>query len=373
MPPDQLGGENWSNLGSSFEGKEQNFVFAISINPTPGFAGKDVLLDPAVKEANRKIETEVQKPSPPIFGDAPPHSPPTRQSAVMTRLSNLYLDDNYGPEYFRQNARLIKHLMLVYKTCKTNPNLGMFFLKGSKTGIHIHFNSVSRKKQLVIPIGSPDMEPIRVNIGQLRTWYKAQRRKAINARLKAQLEIMELKLALSHAKTAMNAASCSLDNVLVQFERYLETCLSKETEKEETRSEEARTRSAEVADGGRIGVVNGDVAGEDIVANLASWATHCWDPRASEIKTRKSELSLKTDELAKLHDDQGMYEEKDFLKLMLDGLMTVTEKFSSLAKLVKEVYDGLVKCDKQIEVKSLRIGDYNLRTRKIVAKLDKVS
>jgi len=344
MPQPAVGGESWSNLGSSFEGKEQNFVFAIGINPTPGFAGKDVILEPAVQEANRKLGADIQQPSPPIFGDLAPPSQPTSREAVLDRLTSLYEDHNYGPEYFRQNARLIKHLLLVYKTCKTNPNLGMFFLKGSKTGIHIHFNSVSKKKQLVIPVGTTDIEPIRINIGELRSWYKVQRRKAITARLKAQLEIMELKLALSKAKTGMNAASSSLDMVLGQFEGYLETCLRR--------------------DGNGVG---------EGVEGLAGWATHCWDPRASEIRNRKSELSLKTDELAKLHDNQGMYEEKDFLKRMLDGLRTVTEKFTSLANLVKEVYDGLVKCDRETSRRTLKIGGYNLRKRKRAGKLKKVS
>jgi len=347
IPPAAVGGESWSNLGASFEGKEHNFVFAISINPTPALAGKDTLLESAVKDANNKLKADNARNNVggSVFGESP--SPPGRNSnrceAAIDRLASLYTDPNFGPEYFRQNARLIKHLMLVYKTCKNNPNTGMFFLKGSKTGIHIHLNSVSKKKQLVIPVGSPDVEPIRINISDLMTWYKVQRRKAITARLKAQLEIMELKLALSKAKTAMNAASSSLDLVLGQFEVFLETCIKK--------------------GGGR---------GKE-VASLSGWATHCWDPRATEIRNRKKELSLKTDELAKLHDDQKMYEEKDFLKLMLEGLHSVTDKFSSLARLIKEVYDGLVKCGRETQKSSATPGRYNLRSGRKDGKVQEVS
>lgn len=347
------GGGSLNALGSSFQSDEQPFIFTIGINPTPEFAGKDVILDPAVEEADRKLtKLKNNSISPPIFGNVP-DPPSNSREAVTERLASLYQDPEFGPLYFRQNARLIKQLLLIYKHCKTNPNLGMFFHRGSKTGIHIHFNSVSKKRQLVIPLGSPDMEPVRFDIGAVKSWYKAQRRKAITARLKAQLELMELKLALSKAKNAMNGASLSLDMVLGLFEGYLETCLKRD------KSAEAKTSEAQL------------VAAEEGVENLAVWATYCWDPRSKEIGTRKSELSLKTDELAKLHDKQGMYEEKDFLKLMLDGLKEVTEQFVSLSIIITEVYDGLVKCDKQTNKRWIKTGGHNLRSRTIEGEIRK--
>jgi hypothetical protein len=321
--PVGVGGGSLSALGSSFESEDQPFIFTIGINPTPDFAGKDVILDPAVQEADRKLKHLNRSKSPPVFGSAP--DPPTNShDAVVERLSSLYQDPEFGPEYFRQNARLIKHLLLVYKTCKANPNLGMFFHKGSKTGIHIHFNSVSKKKQLVIPLGSPNLEPLRIDIGEVKSWYKAQRRKAITARLKAQLEIMELKLALSKTKNAMNAASLCLDNMFGRFEDYLEGC--------STGSQ-----------------------------SLPVWVNH----RVKQIRARKSEISLKTDKLAKLLDEKGMYEEKDFLQLMMVGVKDVTEEFLSLSKLVNEVYDSLVKSNKHTikkEIKQLLAG-HNLRSK----------
>jgi len=332
--PVGVGGGSLSALGSSFESEDQPFIFTIGINPTPDFAGKDVILDPAVQEADRKLNQQNRASSPPVFGSAP--DPPTNsRDAVVDRLSSLYQDPEFGPEYFRQNARLIKHLLLVYKTCKANPNLGMFFHKGSKTGIHIHFNSVSKKKQLVIPLGSPNLEPIRIDIGEVKSWYKAQRRKAITARLKAQLEIMELKLALSKAKNAMNAASVCLDNLFGRIEDYLDSCLKM------TGSEEVSNES------------------------LPAWATECGDPRIKQIRARKSEISSKTDMLAKLLDEQGMHEEKDFLQLMLVGVKDVTEEFLSLSKLVNEVYDSLVKCNKETREKEIKMAGHNLRSRDV--------
>jgi len=332
--PVGVGGGSLSALGSSFESEDQPFIFTIGINPTPDFAGKDVILDPAVQEADRKLKHQNRSKSPPVFGSAP--DPPTNShDAVVERLSSLYQDPEFGPEYFRQNARLIKHLLLVYKTCKANPNLGMFFHKGSKTGIHIHFNSVSKKKQLVIPLGSPNLEPIRIDIGEVKSWYKAQRRKAITARLKAQLEIMELKLALSKAKNAMNAASVCLDNLFGRIEDYLDSCLKM------TGSEEVSNES------------------------LPAWATECGDPRIKQIRARKSEISSKTDMLAKLLDEQGMHEEKDFLQLMLVGVKDVTEEFLSLSKLVNEVYDSLVKCNKETREKEIKMAGHNLRSRDV--------
>ena len=80
--------------------------------------------------------------------------------------------------------------------------------------------------------------------------------------------------------------------------------------------------------------------------------------RVKQIRARKSEISLKTGKLAKLLDEkvslhcafdikcdylytyflifisQGMYEEKDFLQLMMVGVKDVTEEFLSLSKLV---------------------------------------
>merc|ERR1711874_678919 len=242
----------------------------------------------------------------------------------------------------------------------------MFYHKGSRTGIHIHFNSATKKRQLVIPLGSPDTDPVRINISDLVAWYRTQRRKAITARLKAQLEIMELKLALTKAKAAMNVASSALDNILGQFERFLEACLKK------TRGTVPVNIKEEKKVGGRKRE-KGDMD------SLSGWATQCWDPRATEIRNRKQELSQKTDELAKLHDDQRMYEEKDFLKLMLEGLHSVTNKFWSLTRLIKEVCEGLVKCGCEKRTPAAagpvdggggdddhggRRGGYNLRTRK---------
>lgn len=349
-----LGGGSLNALGSSFESDEQPFIFTIGINPTPDFAGKDVVLDPAVEEADRKLTNQNKSLSSPIFGNVP-DPPRNSQDAVTERLASLYEDPQFGPLYFRQNARLIKHLLLVYKHCKTNPNLGMFFHRGSKTGIHIHFNSVSKKRQLVIPLGSPNLEPVRVDLGGVKSWYKAQRRKAITARLKAQLELMELKLALSKAKNAMNAASLSLDMVLGRFEGYLDNCLKRENSIEAPTSEAELLRAKE-------GV-------ENLAVDPRSKEKYIWFSK--EIRSMKCELSLKTDELAELHDEQGMYEEKEFLKLMLDGLKEVTSKFVSLSKLITEVYDCLVKCDKQTHKSWIKNGGHNLRSRTIEGKIRK--
>jgi len=361
----------WNSLGSSFEGGDPNFKLAISLNPTPALAAKDAEVETAVADANNKMmvydKEWVEMEENPSRGLG--NSRRNRRQLAVDRLASLYRDPNFGPEYFRQNARLIKHLMLVYRTCKTTPNMDMFYLKGSATGIHIHFNSATRKKQLVIPLGSPDTDPVRINISDLISWYKAQRRKTITAALKAQLEIMELKLALTKAKEAMNVASSSLDNILSQFERFLEVCLAREEGKLVKREvglklkkDEERKKEKEDLD------------------SLSGWASQCWEPRAAEIRTRKKELGQKTDELAKLHDDQRLYVEKDFLKLMLDCLRSVTNKFWSLARLIKEVFEGLVKCGcerrtthaagsddddshKKEDDKGGRRGGYNLGSR----------
>jgi len=366
--PAFIGGESWSSLGSSFEGSDPNIKFAISLNPMPALAAKDAEVEAAVADANDNmmvVDKEEWEESEENPSQGPGNRGRNRRQLAVDRLASLYRDPNFGPEYFRQNARLIKHLMLVYRTCKTTPNMDMFYHKGSTTGIHIHFNSATRKKQLVIPLGSPDADPVRINISDLISWYKAQRRKAITAALKAQLEIMELKLALAKAKEAMNVASSSLDNILGQFERFLEACLKKREDGLELKKDEERRKEKEDLD------------------SLSEWASQCWDPRAAEIRTRKKELGQKTDELAKLHDDQRLYVEKDFLKLMLDGLHSVTNKFWSLARLIKEVFEGLVKCgcerkttpaagpdyddddrhEKEDDKGGRRGGGYNLRSR----------
>merc|ERR1719187_747985 len=160
----------------------------------------------AVAETNKKIMVKEVKEEDPsqVGGDR------SRRQLAADKLARLYRDPSFGPEYFRQNAQLLKQLMMVYRTCKTSPNLDMFYHKRSKTGIHIHFNSVTRKKQVVIPLGYLDKDPVRINISDLISWYKAQRRKALTARLKAQQEILELKLAVVKAKDDMNKASSSM-------------------------------------------------------------------------------------------------------------------------------------------------------------------
>jgi len=332
--PSAVGDEWWSSLGSSFEGGDPNIVFAISINTTPALAVKDATVETAVADANNKMmvnDKEEERENPSRGGN----QRRSRRQQAVDKLASLYRDPSFGPEYFRQNARLIKHLMLVYRTCKTVPNMGMFYLKGSKTGIHIHFNSATNKKQLVIPLGSPDMDPVRINISDMISWYKNKRGRAIKARLKAQLEIMELKLALTKANEAMNVANSSLDNIHRQFERYLSYNGGLKM-----KNVEGRKRDKE---------------GLDTVDSLSGWASHSLDPRAAEIRTRKKELSQKTNELAKLNDERRMYVERDFLKLMLERLHSVTNKLWSLAGLINEVFESLVKC--VVDKKTPATGD----------------
>merc|ERR1719187_735072 len=165
------------------------------------------------------------------------------------------------------------------------------------------------------------MDPVRINISDLISWYKAQRRKAITARLKAQLEIMELKLALDKAKDAMNVARSSLDNIDRHFERFLTYSGG-----QKKMNVEERKRDKEELD------------------SFSGWASQSLDPRAAEMRNRKKELSQKTNELAKLNDERNMYVERDFLKLMLQRLHTVTNKLWSLAGLIKEVFESFFKC-----------------------------
>merc|ERR550519_158940 len=106
---------------------------------------------------------------------------------------------------------------------------------------------------------------------------------------------MDLKLALTKAKEAMYVASSSLDNILSQFERFLEACLGKRKDVLKLKKDEERKKEKEDLD------------------SLSGWASQCWDPRAAEIRTRKKELGQKTDELAKLHNDQRLYVEKEDL------------------------------------------------------------
>jgi len=283
IPPAAVGVESWSSLGSSFEGDDPNIVFSFSINSTPAVVAKDAMVETAVADTNNKIMVKEVKEDPSrAEGDR------SRRQLAADKLARLYRDPKFGPEYFRQNAQLLKQLMMVYRTCKTSPNLDMFYHKGSKTGIHIHFNSVTRKKQIVIPLGSPDKDPVRINISDLISWYKAQRRKALTARLKALLEIAELNLALAKANEALNVARSSMGNISHQFERR------------------------------------------------PGWVTN---PRAGEIKTEFKELLQKTNELAKLHEDRGMYVIKDFLKLVLEVTRSVTNKFWSVSGLIKEVFE----------------------------------
>ena len=42
----------WNSLGSSFEGGDPNYKFAISLNPTPALAAKDAEVEAAVADAN---------------------------------------------------------------------------------------------------------------------------------------------------------------------------------------------------------------------------------------------------------------------------------------------------------------------------------
>jgi len=259
----------------------------------------------SIKLENKKLtrlNKKFEKNFTPFFGDLP--SPSNSHDAVITRLASIYEDPNYGPGWFHGSAKLLKNLLVVYKVLKNNPTSDMFFLeKGAETGIHIHFNSATRRREVVIPVGHAGIDPVRIDIGKFRSWYKKKRMAAISARNKAQEELWELEIKVAQAELD-RAKAC-----LEQCERELAM---------------------------KNALLKAYMEMEDIIriANLNNSLERA-------VSKPKEDLLALNEAIDKLKADERMYEKKIFLEKILEALAIAIKKYNNIRDICSSFIDQL--------------------------------
>lgn len=284
----------------------------VAIGPNLDFTINEEKTENSIKLENQKLtraNKKIEKNFNSILEDFPSCS--NSHEAVITRLASLYEDPNYGPGYFHGTAQVLKSLLIVYKGIKTDPTREMFFLKKFKTGIHIHFNTVTKKKEVIIPVGFHGIDPVRIDIKKLGSWYKKKRIAAIKARSKVQKEMQDLRLKVLEVDVDRAHANVEYCNANVEY------CNA------------------------QLGMWNGIMASKNDNSEVTEKLNKLIDRLKREVTKQKEELLSHNQVIDKLKAEKGMYEEKFFLEKMLEVFKTAIKKYNNIRDIFSSFTDQI--------------------------------
>jgi len=133
------------------------------------------------------------------FLNSEEHNIKTKEEGIaLKRLSDMYEDPNFGPDFFLKTTKTIRNCLRLYSLSKNNPTqFGRFFhCSTPSSGIVLHFNSVTAKKELfvLLPSGDqPRQKPAKLRIAHIIKWHQNRKDKAAAIRdkiLKAKYALM---------------------------------------------------------------------------------------------------------------------------------------------------------------------------------------
>lgn len=144
------------------------------------------------------------------------------EATVLKRLNFMYEDPNFGPTFFVNVTKLLRSNLRSYRMSRDNPQVyGHFFLCSKVAqGIIIHFNSVSRKNEILFLLTKEDstgIKPLKLGIGTILKWHRNRKDKALKARFDEIKAIEELTVATLQAMQEYKDANSSAELFQMKF------------------------------------------------------------------------------------------------------------------------------------------------------------
>jgi len=121
------------------------------------------------------------------------------EATVLKRLNYMYEDPRFGPIYFFYVTKLLRSCLGSYRRARDNPQVyGHYFLCSKVAqGIIIHFNSATRKNQILFLLTKDDgtrQKPVKLGIRTILKWHRNRKVKALKAQLEQIKEMQELRI-----------------------------------------------------------------------------------------------------------------------------------------------------------------------------------
>ena len=95
----------------------------------------------------------------------------TSEYCAVIGLSRQYEYLDKGPYYFNLQAKLIRMVRKLYKTCKVHQQQ-IYYKQQAESTLTVHFDSRYRFQRILIPAGRRDTRPIVVEIKKFIDWYQ---------------------------------------------------------------------------------------------------------------------------------------------------------------------------------------------------------
>jgi len=245
------------------------------------------------------------------------HNTKTKEEGTaLKRLSDMYEDPNFGPDFFLKTTKNIRNYLRLYRLSKNSPTqFGRFFHCSTPSpGIVLHFNSVTAKKAIFVLLpsgGQPRQKPAKLHIAHIIKWHKNRKAKAAAIRVKENQAKIALLDALIQAqqeqRDIIRLSIPQLQDTLDRITRFFNRAeLYNSNSKMETRS---------------------------IVSKKLDY---------NEVRNGISEYSKERENIDQLEDEfealnPRMYDEKEFIQMRIDHFKTLSKRYLDHSKQLENI------------------------------------
>jgi len=253
---------------------------------------------------------------------------------ALKRLSDMYEDPNFGPDFFLKTTKAIRNYLRLYRLSKNNPTqFGRFFHCSTPSpGIVLHFNSVTAKKELFILLpsgGQPRQKPAKLHIAHIIKWHKNRKAKAAAIRdkkLKAKLALsneliqaQQEQIDVMRTFISLPPLEDSLDQITPKITQFMTRAVSLELKsKMETRSITSRNLEMETKR-----IISKNPEFKKLMDGMSEYA-----------KSRENTNIIDNDFEAL---NPRMYGKKEFLQMRIDHSKTLTKCYLDHGKQLQNI------------------------------------
>ena len=146
--------------------------------------------------------------------------PVTTDNCAIRWLSRKYRNSAQGPYYFCLQAKLIKTLRKLYKTCKIS-QISMLYVQQSQEYISISMDSLKENQLILIPPGTGDSNYLQLEVKEMIKWYNCQRAKTVASMERHHKSLEDLQIEWEDIDYRLDSRDTKLQQMVYELDQLI--------------------------------------------------------------------------------------------------------------------------------------------------------